>query len=153
MFGFEIKVKTFSFNMKRPKRPAGFIPYNHKRANCQSGKCPNCGSEKPGTVGKSNNSDGFQDRNVQNVFRAMIRLELRLPVDQWKPFHELFSVDLDSTKEKYSTMLKCHPSRFGKGKFCCCNAEIWHDFGGNIGEWNYYYKPSSKDKNTLSAWI
>jgi hypothetical protein len=149
MFGFEIKVKSFSFNMKRPKPPAGYIQY--KKANCQSGKCPNCGHEKPGTVGGHKNADGFQDRDVQNVLKAMQRLVRRLPEDKWKPFYVLFSIDLDPTKEKYATMLKCHPSRFGRGKFYCCEAEIWHDFFD--GGWDYYYKPTNKNKNTLDAWF
>ena len=148
MFGFEIKVKTFSFDEIRPKPPIGFIPYCKKKANSITGKCPNCGKEHPGTIGTD---DGFQDRDIQNIFRAMKRLERRLPEDKWKPFYELFSIDLDSTKDKYSTMLKCHHSRFGNGKFCCCDADIWHDFIDS--SWNYYYKPTSKDKNTLSAWL
>jgi hypothetical protein len=150
MFGFEIKVKEFSFEPIKPKPPAGYIPYNRMKANPVSGKCPNCGKACLGTVSYGG---GFQDRDVQNVSKAMDRLERRFTEDYWKPDYELFSTDLDPTKGKHETMLKCHPSRYGKEYFCCCKAEIWHDFGGDIGKWNYYYRPSAKDKNTLTAWL
>ena len=42
-------------------------------------------------------------------------------------------------------MIKCHWSRYGKGKCLKCGCEFWHDFVGNCGtrndDWYYYYKP------------
>lgn len=152
MFGFELTQTKFNWIDARPKPPEGYIEYNDKKANCQSGKCPNCGEEKPGTGG--GRGGGFQDRQIQNLMNALDRINERLDTDHphWKPHFDLFSIDLDPDKEKYSTMLKCHPSRYGTGKFLCCGAEIWHDFISEGGKsWKHYYKPT-KDK-TLKKWF
>ena len=153
MFGFEICPTKFKWVMRRPAPPRGFIEYNSKRANCQTGYCPNCKAEKPGTLG---GNGGFQDRQIQNLMRSLKRLSDRLHPDcpNWKPFYELFSIDLDPGRQKHSTMLKCHPSRYGTGKFLCCGAEIWHDFFSENGQgWKYYYKPTAMFNRTLNSWI
>jgi len=74
MFGFELNQTKFNWINKRPIPPNGYIPYNSKRAHCQSGKCPNCGKEKPGT---GSGHGGFQDRQIQNLWRALERLNER----------------------------------------------------------------------------
>ena len=134
------------------KPPKSYLPYNSSKANCQNGSCPNCKTEKPGTIYHGGN---FQNRFIQNIYRAMKRLDNR-EYANWKPFHELFSVDLDSSRPKYETMLKCHPSRYGIGKFSCCGAKIWHDYNdANFskigGGWSYYYQPTNTA--TLNKWI
>jgi len=133
-----IPKKEFKWEMKRPTPPKGYIKFNSNKAHCQRGECPNCGHEKPGTSG---GHGGFQDRDIQNIMRMVTRLENRIPYgdENWKCGFDLFSMDLFPEEEKYSTMLKCHPSRYGIGEFCCCKAKIWHDFYG--GEWDYYYLP------------
>jgi hypothetical protein len=130
MFGFIVTVKEFDLTMKRPVPPKGYIEFNSKRAHCQAGKCPNCGHEKPGTW---HGHGGFQNRDVQNLMRALDRLERRID----KPSYELFSTHLDSENPM---MLKCHISRFSVGEFMCCKAKIWHDFFSEDGKgWKYYY--------------
>jgi hypothetical protein len=134
------------------KPPKGYLPYNSSKAYRQKGLCPNCKAEKPGTY---YDEGGFQNRFVQNVYRAMKRLDNR-EYANWKPSYELFSVDLDTSKPKYSTMLKCHPSRYSIGKLYCCGAKIWHDFANkNQPEsrfaWAYYYQPTNTA--TLDKWI
>ena len=150
MFGFELTPQNFKWINERPIPPKGYIEYNSKRANCQSGKCPNCGKDKPGTSGSYG---AFQDRQIQNLMRALKRLsEINHP--NWKCFYELFSIDLDPEQAQYSTMLKCHPSRYGIGEFLCCGAKIWHDFLNNCGKgWNYYYKPTEINNKTLQKWF
>jgi len=139
MFGFEIEIKKFNFELKRPKPPAGYVEFNYSKVGPQSGKCPNCGAEKTLISGSGG---GFQNRQTQNVSRAMDRLEKR---DNQKCSYELFSVDLDPEQGQYKTMLKCHPSRYGLNEFMCCGAKIWHDFFdapdakySSVG-WKYYY--------------
>ena len=150
MFGFALTPTKFKWINERPSPPKGYIEYNSKRANCQSGKCPNCGTEKPGTSG---GCGAFQDREIQNLMRALKRLNER-DHPTWTPFYELFSIDLDPEQPQYSTMLKCHPSRYGTGKFSCCDAQIWHDFFCDEGKsWKYYYKPTAKKNNTLQKWF
>ena len=150
MFGFEISPTKFNWNNERPSPPKEYIEYNSRRANCQSGRCPNCGTEKPGTSG----CDGtFQDREIQNLMRALKKLNKRDHPNR-KPFYELFSIDLDPEQPQYSTMLKCHPSRYGTGKFSCCSAEIWHDFFSDQDKgWKYYYESTAKKNSTLQKWF
>ena len=151
MFGFEIEIKKFNLELKRPKPPAGYVEFNYRKVGPSTGKCPNCGAEKPGTLGLR---DGFQDREIQNLSRAMNRLGKR---DNQKCSYELFSVDLDPDQGECQTMLKCHPSRYGISEFTCCRAKIWHDFfddpdAKNISAgWKYYYKPT--DLKTLNNWM
>ena len=129
MFGFILFQEPFNWDNKPPKPPPGYIKYNPNKANCQSGKCPNCGAEKPeAAYGSSGN--GFQNKRVNQLCKALKRLSGRIRIDDkhWKPFYELFSTDLIPERGKYQTMLKCHPSRYSSGEFHCCKAKIWHDF-------------------------
>lgn len=151
LFGFELEVEDFDFSEKRPVPPQGYVPFNSTKAHCQAGKCPNCGEEKPGITSGGKNNHGFQDRRVQNVQRALDRLEERVPYENpnWKCGAELFATNLNHNKDECS-MLKCHPSRWAMGEFMCCGAKIWHDFcsfeeGKNFKKdtWNYYYKPTN----------
>lgn len=94
IFGIEIEEMTFRWDDKKPTPPSGYLKYNANKANCQSGKCPNCGHKKPPTgPGKSDN--GFQDRQIQNLWRALYKLNNRLDVEHpnWKSSYELFSLD------------------------------------------------------------
>ena len=152
MFGFELRPFKFNWKDERPKPPAGYIEFNSNRAHCQSGKCPNCGKEKPGKIGLS---DVFQDRQIQNLWRALKRMNRKYcPEDpHWKPSYELFSLDIDPDKDKYESMIKCHPSRYGTGEFTCCGAKIWHDFHSkSLKGWKHYYKPTANNNNTLQQW-
>lgn len=152
LFGFEIEQKNFNWPTQRPQPPKDFIPFNHKKAHCQAGKCPNCGHEKPGI---SYNGGGFQDREIQNLDKALERKNHRLPADHpnWKPDYESFSIDLDPDRPEHDSMLKSHPSRHSTGYFCCCKARIWHDFYSEDGKgWAHYYKPTAKNNNTLQQW-
>ncbi len=139
----------YHWEKKRPTPPQDYIEYNSKNANCQSGKCPNCDQEKPGT---SSGHGGFQNRQIQNLMRALCRLNERYGPDDthWKPFYELFSIDLNPKEQRYATILKCHPSRYGTGTFSCCGAKIWHDF---YDDWKYYYKPTKANNQTLAIWF
>lgn len=144
MFGFTVTVKTFDLTEKRPVPPRGYIEFNSNRAHCQAGKCPNCGKEKPGRGG---GHGGFQNRDVQNLMRAMDRLERRSD----RPSYKLFSTHLNSENP---TMLKCHTSRFSVSEFLCCGAKIWHDFFSGAGKgWKYYYKPTARNNNTLQSFM
>jgi len=156
MFGFRIEVKRFSWSIRRPVPPPGYVPFDSGKAHCQAGRCPNCGAGKPAASG---GHGGFQDRAVQNVMRAIERLDRRwrCGAPGWKPMFELFSTDLDPESPPHTSMLKCHPSRYGAGKFGCCGAKIWHDFcdfdeGNNYkkGTWNHYYLPT-RTENALKA--
>jgi hypothetical protein len=152
MFGFLLFQTLFNWNESPPKSPPGYKKYNRN-----IGKCPNCGSEKSGiTYGSS--GGGFQDKKVNQLFKALVRLSNRLSFDDqhWKPFYQLFSTDLIPERGKYQSMLKCHPSRYSTGKFHCCGAKIWHDFlkdpiNKNLNAWNYYYFPT--DTMLLNEWI
>ena len=151
IFGFELNPQKFNWKNERPKPPQGYIEFNSNRAHCQSGKCPNCGHEKPGIIYYGG---GFQDRMIQNLKNALDRLSNRLSMDDphWKPDYEFFWTDIDSEQPKQSTQLNCHPSRYGIGEFYCCKAKIWHDFHSDIKGWKYYYKSTAKNKNTLQQW-
>jgi len=161
MFGFEITQESFNWENKRPVPPKGYIEFNLNSANCQTGKCPNCGCEKPG-IGPAKRDGGFHDRKIQNLWRNLQRTNKKLGIDHsnWKPPYNLFSKDLFPEKQKYSSMIKDHPSRYGIDEFACCTSLIWHDFHEDLGSkgclttnWKYYYKPTRKDNNTLFKWF
>jgi len=147
IFGFEIEQQPFTWNNDRPTPPKKYIKFNSRMA-----KCPNCGTEKPG-IGRGKRNSGFKDRQIQNLWRALGRTNEKLALDHpnWKPSFELFSIDLIPEKRETSTMLKCHPSRYGTGKFLCCGAAIWHDLYGD--DWTYFYKRTKKNNNTLYRWF
>jgi len=120
MFGFEIAQKPFPWINQRPVPPRGYIEFNSKKAHCQSGKCPNCGTEKPG-IGPQERSGGFQDRQIQNLIRALDKKnKLDMDHQNWKSSYELFSIDLIPEYGEMGSMLKCHPSRYGIEEFMCC---------------------------------
>ncbi len=143
LFGWDWKIpkKEFKWELKRPVPPKGYILYSYKKQ-----KCPNCGAEKAGY--SSGGHTGFQDREIQNILRMTNRLEERYNYgeDNWKCDYDLFSIDLIPERDKYDSMLKCHPSRYDTGSFSCCGAKIWHDFydeseDKRMPSWNYYYLP------------
>ena len=111
MFRFEIEQKPFSWDNQRPTPPQGYIEFNSHKAHCQAGKCPNCGDEKPG-IGPGKRDGGFQNREIQNLCRNLECVNKRLNIGHpnWKPEYELFSKDLFPEKEKYQSMIKCHPT-------------------------------------------
>lgn len=150
MFGFELKQEPFDWIYRRPSPPNEYIEFNHNK-----GLCPNCGTERPGTV-SGKNADGFQDRRIQNLWRAFKRVnDLECDYLERKSLYDLFNSDIIPEKGP----LNCHPSRFGIGKFACCGAQIWHDFytdpgkKPSIGEWKHYYHPTPKNKTTLQQWL
>lgn len=160
MFGFEIRQKEFTWKNKRPIPPKGYIEFNSRRVHPQAGECPNCGQEKP-WIGPGKRDGGFQDRQIQNLWRNLERVNRKLSVNHpnWKPTYELFSLEIHFEKGTYQSMIKCHPSRYGIGEFGCCKAQIWHDFYDDLdakypsASWKYYYKPTEKNKNTLQHWL
>ena len=82
MFGLELTQQKFKSINKRPIPPKGYIEYNSKRATCQSGKCPSCGKDKPGTSGSYG---AFQDRQIQNLMKALKGLS-EIDHPNWKCF-------------------------------------------------------------------
>jgi hypothetical protein len=58
----------------KAKSPKDYLPYNSSKAYSQKGLCLNCKAEKPGTF---YDEGCFQNRFIQNVYRAMKRLDNR----------------------------------------------------------------------------
>ncbi len=154
MFGFEIETKKFNLSSQRPIPPKGYIPFYPDRNNYQCSKCPNCGSRNQEIYYKLG---GFKERDIQNLMRAMIRLDNRGRSNH-KTLAELFELNLNPLRGAHRTMLKCHTSRYGIGQFSCCGAKVWHDFYESkttlIPEERrmYYYKPTRSYKNDLLGW-
>jgi hypothetical protein len=147
MFLFEIDPKQIPWDNKRPLPPKGYIEFNFRR-----NICPNCGKTSPG-IGPSRMNSGFQNRLIQSIDKALRQKNRRLDMKHpnWKPSHESFSKDLIPELGTNNTMLNCHPSRYGRSKFYCCNTKIWHDFFHD--GWKYYYLPTRKNNNSLQRWM
>src|SRR3990167_186999 len=127
--------------MKRPKAPAGFIPFKWKHQN-QGGNsivlCPGCG-KFDGFISNSRDSKGgWQDKTANALAKHSEKKDLGRNKGEWS--NMLVKID--------GVYLRDHWSRFGMEKCLGRGILIWHDFvsntGDSTGSWNYYFKPKGQ---------
>lgn len=132
---------------KRPRAPAGFVPFKWKMKKHESGcsvqLCPECKLFE-GYVSNSRTSPhGWQDKTAMALMRHAEKKNLGERRGEWS--NMLVMID--------GEYLRDHWSRWGMMECLGCKTLIWHDFitdtGDSTGKWNYYYKP--KGQQTLEV--